>query len=131
MDSQKLVSGGATILVVDDEEHLRDFLCLILEELGHRVLVATNGRQALALVRAHHPDLVISDVKMPGMSGLELCRTLKHDAEAAGDEHLVPFILTSSAGAPAAQDSQADDFLDKPYEFGQIKDVVRHWLKAA
>lgn len=131
MESQELVGSGATILVVDDEEPLRDFLCLILEEMGHHVLVATNGRQALELVRRCHPDLVISDVMMPGMSGVELCRTLKNDAAAAGDEHLHPFILTSSAGPRAAQGSQADDFLDKPYEFGQIRDTVRHWLKAA
>jgi CheY-like chemotaxis protein len=131
MESQGLATASATILVVDDEEPLRDFLCIILEELGHHVLVATNGRQALELVRAYHPDLVISDVMMPGMSGVELCRTIKDDAEAAGDGHLVPFILTSSAGPRAAQDSRADDFLDKPYEFGQIQEVVRHWLKAA
>jgi CheY-like chemotaxis protein len=131
MESQEPVVVGATILVVDDEEQLRAYLCLILEELGHHVLVANNGRQALALVRAHHPDLVISDVMMPGMGGVELCQTLRDDAEAAGDEHLVPFILTSSAGPRAAQDSQADDFLDKPYEFGQIRDAVQHWLQVA
>jgi CheY-like chemotaxis protein len=131
MESQGLVHAGATILVVDDEEPLRDLLCVILQELGHHVLVATSGREALKLIRAYHPDLVISDVMMPGMSGVELCRTLKDDAAAAGDEHQAPFILTSSAGPRAAQDSQADDFLEKPYEFGRIKEVVRHWLKAA
>jgi CheY-like chemotaxis protein len=131
MESQGPVNDSATILVVEDEEPLRDFLRVILEELGHHVLVATNGRQALELALAYHPDLVISDVMMPGMSGVELCRRLKHDAAVAGDEHLVPIILTSSAGPRAAQDSEADAFLDKPYEFGQIKEVVRHWLKAA
>jgi two-component system cell cycle sensor histidine kinase/response regulator CckA len=74
---------SATILVVDDEEPLRDFLALLLQDLGHRVLQAINGREALELARAEHPDLVISDVMMPVMGGVELSHQLKDNVQGA------------------------------------------------
>ena len=67
----------ATILVVDDEQPLRDLLADVLELDGHRVLVAANGREALAIARRDRPDLVVSDVMMPLLNGVRLCQQLK------------------------------------------------------
>src|SRR6202011_987115 len=69
----------ARILVVDDSEDLRDFYQLELELAGYSVIVAANGRQGLEQARATRPDVVIADVSMPEMDGLEMLRHLRSD----------------------------------------------------
>lgn len=81
------------ILVVDDDRHQRLLLREILEEDGHRVREATDGSAALAAVQAQRPDLIILDINMPGLDGLQVLRRL-HDI----DRHL-PVILNSAYSA--------------------------------
>lgn len=120
--------GPAVILVVDDEAPVRDVLALVLEDLGHRVVWATDGRHALAVAAEEHLDLVISDVMMPLMGGVELTRRLK--AGEAGDRNL-PVILMSSAGPAAADGAGADAFIDKPFELVAMEKLVARWLASA
>lgn len=117
----------STILIVDDEDWLRDFLAYLLEDHGHRVLQANNGRRALELVRAEHPDLVISDVMMPVMGGVELSRNLKSSGFAHAGRR-TPVILMSSAGPRAAEGSAADAFLNKPFDLELLEQLVQKWL---
>src|ERR687885_1093335 len=118
----------SVILVVDDEAPVRDVLALVLEDLGHRVLAATDGRQPLAVAAEEHPDLVISDVMMPLMGGVELTRRLK--AGEAGNRNL-PVILMSSAGPAAADGAGADAFIDKPFELVAMEKLVARWVGPA
>ena len=120
--------AAAVILIVDDEAPVRDFLTLVLEDLGHRVLAAINGRHALTIAAEEHPKLVISDVMMPLMGGVELTRRLK--AGAAGDRDL-PVILMSSAGPAAADGAGADAFIDKPFELEAMEKLVARWVGSA
>jgi two-component system, OmpR family, phosphate regulon response regulator PhoB len=113
------------ILIVDDEAPLRDFLRIVLEDLGHRVVGAINGLHALTLAAAEPPDLVISDVMMPLMGGVELTRRLK--AGEAGDA-AVPVILMSAAGPWTTQTAGADAYIDKPFDLGSIEALVARWL---
>jgi PAS domain S-box-containing protein len=69
----------ATILIVDDDADVRKFLAMVLQETGHRLLEAGDGVEGLQYVRTEHPDLVISDLLMPTMSGFELVRQLRTD----------------------------------------------------
>ncbi|MGQ0545484.1 MAG: diguanylate cyclase domain-containing protein, partial [Betaproteobacteria bacterium] len=78
------MEGMATILVADDNRANRDALSALLETAGHRVLSASDGRQAFERAREHRPDLVISDVLMPEMDGYELARRLQLDPATAG-----------------------------------------------
>jgi CheY-like chemotaxis protein len=121
-------AAAAIILVVDDEAPVRDFLALVLEDLGHRVVAAMNGRHALAVAAEEHPDLVISDVMMPLMGGVELTRRLK--AGEAGHRDL-PVILMSAAGPAAADGAGADAFIDKPFELAAIERLVARWVGSA
>jgi len=73
----------ATLLVVDDRPLNREYLALLLGRIGHRVLEAGDGAEALDSVRAHHPDLVITDVLMPAMDGYEFVRRLRSDTKIA------------------------------------------------
>ncbi len=65
------------LLLVDDEEDIRDVLQLPLEDLGYAVLTADNAETALSIFRSQHPDIVLTDIKMPGMDGIELLREIK------------------------------------------------------
>lgn len=73
------VADQPYILVVDDAEELRDLLKIILEQGGYRVETAADGVEAIAMVGAHRPDLVLLDVEMPRMDGFEACRQLKEN----------------------------------------------------
>ena len=114
----------ATILVVDDEQPLRDLLADVLELDGHRVIVAGNGREALAIARRDRPDLVVSDVMMPHLNGVRLCQQLKADPSTAS----VPVILMSSVGARIVAGSGADAFVKKPFDLDEVEAIVRTLL---
>jgi len=116
-----------TILIVDDEEPVRDFLSQFLEDAGYRVIQAINGAQALTATAHDRPDLVIADIMMPVLSGAELCRRLKAQA----DTWAIPVILMSSAGERAADGTGADAFVDKPFVLDEMEALVRRWLPPA
>jgi CheY-like chemotaxis protein len=71
--------SAATILCVDDEAHVLDSLRRVFLDDGHTIITAARGDEALALVRRHAVDLIISDYRMPGMTGAELLRQVHHD----------------------------------------------------
>jgi CheY-like chemotaxis protein len=116
----------ALILVVEDEQPIRELLVLLLRAHGHRVETAENGALALARVAAERPDLVLADVMMPVMSGVELCQRLKGDPATAG----IPVLLMSAVDARHAAGAGADAFVPKPFELDQIDTLVEHWLAA-
>lgn len=113
---------AGTILVVDDEAPIRELLAAVLEESGYRVLQAVHGKQALDLVSRERPDLVLCDVMMPVMNGVELCARLK----AATD---LPVILMSAAAKrTAAAAARADAFLAKPFDLDLVDMLVSRYL---
>ena len=75
----------AEILIVDDERPLRELLALLFEDAGYRVRAAIHGRDALAQIEEARPDLIVMDLMMPVMGGLELYRQLKRQAETPRD----------------------------------------------
>ena len=105
----------ASLLVVDDEAPIRELLVFVLRRAGYGVATAANGREALARVGGTHPDLVITDVSMPGMDGLELLRRMRSAPSTAG----IPVLLLTARGAPEdvleGLRAGADDYLTKPF----------------
>jgi DNA-binding response OmpR family regulator len=114
----------ATILIVDDEQPLRELLADVLETDGHRVMMAGNGREALTIVARDRPDLVVSDVMMPLLNGVGLCRQIKADLATAS----VPVILMSSVGPHVVDGWGADAFLKKPFDLNEVERLVRMLL---
>ncbi len=123
--------AAASILIADDEEPARQAMAELLAEAGYQVRTAADGNQALAMANAESPDLVISDVRMPGMDGFELARRLR---ATRGDESL-PIILVSAAGESgrrvAGLDLGADDYLAKPIDFDELLARIRVQLRHA
>jgi CheY-like chemotaxis protein len=115
----------AIILIVDDEEPVRDFLAQVFSDAGHRSLQAIHGAQALEIVKQQRPDLVLSDVMMPVLNGAELCRRMKSSA----DTRSIPMILMSAAGWRAAGETGADAFIAKPFDLDEIEALVGQWLQ--
>jgi two-component system phosphate regulon response regulator PhoB len=114
----------ATILVVDDEEPVRQLLAAIFADRGYRSLQARNGRHALEVLKGERPDLVLTDVMMPLLTGADLCRYLKKDPAT----RTIPVILMSAAGREVTDGSGADDYLDKPFHLAEVEALVEHWL---
>lgn len=113
-----------TILVVEDEEPIREMLAWLLRDLGYKVEEAHDGREAIALAARIHPDLVISDVMMPVMGGPELCRWVKQQLEPAP-----PVILTSSIGVHVARGTGADAFVRKPFDIEELEQAIRQYVQ--
>ncbi len=111
---------ASTVLVVDDHAGTRAYLRFALRKY-HRILEAADGQEALEVVRAEKPDLVISDIMMPVMDGNELCRAIKSDEEF---NHIPVFLVTANSIRTLkteSLESGADDFLVKPFD---VKEAV-------
>ena len=118
---------GDKILVVDDERDIRDVLSSFLEEKGYEVILASNGEEALELVERVNPQVILLDVNMPGIDGIETCRRLK----AAEKSRSIPIIMIT-----AFQDREieaylegADDFVVKPFNMVEISFRVESMLR--
>ncbi|MFI1989114.1 SpoIIE family protein phosphatase [Actinoplanes sp. NPDC020271] len=121
----QFAGNAADVLVADDNADMRDYLTRLLRSAGHRVTAVGDGRRALEAVRAHAPDLVVSDVMMPRMTGLELVAALRGDTRTAG----VPALLLSARAGEEASieglEAGADDYLFKPFSAAELLARVR------
>jgi two-component system, OmpR family, response regulator MtrA len=117
---------SAHVLVAEDDERQAEVLRHYLLAAGHEVTVAYDGRTALAQARAELPDLVILDVMMPGLDGLEVCRALRRDGDVLV---LMLTARTSEDDLLRGLDLGADDYLTKPYSPRELMARVRTLLR--
>ncbi|RRR74328.1 MAG: DNA-binding response regulator [Candidatus Viridilinea halotolerans] len=117
-----------TILVVDDDQGLRELIRINLEHDGYQVIQASNGVECLDKVREQRPDLVILDVMMPEMDGIEACRQLREFTQ------LPVLMLTARTQADdiiTGLDQGADDYLLKPFNLDELAARLRALLRRA
>ena len=116
------------ILVAEDERDIRDLIAFTLRFAGYEVITAGNGEEAVQLTSEHLPDLVLTDVRMPKMTGYEACKLIKADPTT---QH-IPVIFLSAKGQEAevqtGLDSGADEYLLKPFAPDQLTRKVAEIL---
>jgi len=111
------LSDKSTALIIDDEVQIRRLLSIVLEAEGYRVLEAESGRQGLSDVALRRPDVVLLDLGLPDIDGMDLLKRLREWSR-------VPVLILSVRGGPedkvAALDSGADDYVTKPFDSGEL-----------
>jgi DNA-binding response OmpR family regulator len=116
----------ATILVVDDDRQIRRVLRTTLLSGGHAVVEATNGDQAIRMIIRERPDLVLLDVNMPEMSGLETCSKIRSSFQGP---IIMVTVRESEGDKILALDSGADDYVVKPFAVGELLVRIRANLR--
>lgn len=117
-----------TILVVDDEEDIRAVLSARLETAGFHVQTASSGMDALERIRLGPPDLIVLDIMLPDMTGLDVCALVKHDRQF----RRIPIILLTARSQPQDRLTGvalgADAFVNKPFNADELLAEVRRLL---
>jgi two-component system response regulator PilR (NtrC family) len=125
---QKDARKAPRILIVDDERSMRELLAIVLKREGYDVICAENGRSALALLEREPIDLLISDIKMPDMSGVNVLKAAKQI-----DQDILAIMITAFASTDTAVEAMrlgACDYLAKPFDVDELRMKVREKLES-
>ena len=118
--------AGKKVLVVDDDEKTVELVKLYLNRDGYRVITAYEGKETKPLAREAHPDLIVLDLMLPGIDGLEICRTLRQESD-------IPIIMltamTTDEDRLRGLDLGADDYVTKPFSPRELAARVRAVLR--
>ena len=116
-----------TVLVVDDDSNIREVLHKFFTLKGYQVILAANGEQALELAESEMPKVILLDINMPGIDGMETCKRLRADEKT----RLIPIILITAYGATRteASDAGADDIIYKPFDMDRVIESIENVVK--
>ena len=119
----------ARILIVDDEEDILELLRYNISKEGYDVISSENGEEALKAVKTHSPDLIVLDLMMPGIDGLDVCKQLKADAATKSIPIIMLTAKSSESDIIVGLELGADDYISKPFSpkvlLARIKSVLR------
>jgi CheY-like chemotaxis protein len=118
----------ATILVVDDDWMNREMLQAHLENAGFRVLLANSGAKALDIVAAQPPDLILLDVRMPGLDGYEVCALLRSSPDSRAIPVLMMTALEDEESKQRGLEAGANGFVPKPFDVGLMLTKIHQYI---
>lgn len=121
--------AGVRILVVDDEPHIRELVGYNLQRQGYEVGYATDGEEALRKVKAEQFDLMILDLMLPGMDGIQICRIIKSDQMLLSMPIIMLTAKTDESDRVVGLDMGADDYVTKPFGVRELMARVKALLR--
>jgi len=119
----------AMVLIVDDNQQNLELLQAYLDDMDCKTVTASNGAEALEIVKKRPPDLILLDVMMPKMSGFEVCRRIKNNPKTTDIPIIMVTALTELGDIERGLDSGTDDFLSKPVNKWELTTRVKTMLK--
>lgn len=122
------MSDKKKILIVDDNDDIITTYKVVLDRMGYEVIVLRDGLQVLEKIQEVEPDLVLLDVLLPGLSGSEVCKSIKETSQTS---HIPVVAITASVSAGTRKKMQgvgADDFLLKPIDVSDLNRVIKQFL---
>ena len=119
MKGAKMVADKKRILVIDDNADIRDLVQYIFEKAGKLVIQGEDGEKGIAQAKAHRPDLILLDTMMPGISGLEVLKVIRQDADA--EISAIPVVMLTA--------NSADADIQRAYEIGASSYIVKPFKK--
>jgi CheY-like chemotaxis protein len=123
-----MTSTSKTVLIIEDEEDAAELFAEMMRVSGFRVLKTSNSAPALAMITAEKPDVIILDLMMPEISGLDILRQMRRDPELAN----IPVVVVSAKSMPAdiknGMEAGASTYLTKPVGFLDLKEAVERAL---
>jgi two-component system alkaline phosphatase synthesis response regulator PhoP len=126
---EDLQKKKAKVMVVDDEEDILDFVKLILEEAGYAVLPVLSGHEALQLIYRERPDLILLDIMMPDLDGLELLKILKIEESTSNIPVVMLTAKVESRDKMAALREKAVDYICKPFKPQELVERIGQALR--
>ncbi len=120
------MNGDALILIVDDEAPIRRLLSIALESVGYKIMEAITGKETLTMTAGHRPDLIILDLGLPDMDGMEVLKKLR-------EWYVKPIVILSVRNSEEdivqALDKGANDYLTKPFRTGELLARIRNAIR--
>jgi len=124
---------GKTILVIEDEPDIRALIEFNLKKFDYNVLLSSNGETGLKHVRSYEPDLILLDLMLPGIQGLDVCRVIKSDPNLKNTPIVILSALGQEEDIVKGLEAGADDYVTKPFSLdilnARIKTVLRRYSK--
>ena len=118
-----------TILVIEDEPDISELIEYNLSQSGYRIIISNNGEKGLEVSRKHLPDLILLDLMLPGIHGIDVCRVLKNDKETSNISIIILTALGQEEDIIKGLETGADDYVTKPFSFpvleARIESVLR------
>ena len=115
------------VLIVEDYEDTREFMKILLESYGYKVIEAADGIEAIDRVKQHHPDLILMDISLPLVDGLTATRAIR----SFGTDSEVPIIAVTAFGKSyynKAIEAGCNDLIDKPVDFDSLEPILKSYL---
>ena len=122
-----------TILIIEDEPDISELIEYSLTQSGYSIIVSDNGEKGIEVTRKHSPDLILLDLMLPGISGIDVCRILKNDKETSDVSIIMLTALGQEEDIIKGLETGADDYVTKPFSFpvleARIQSVLRRVKK--
>ena len=122
-----------TVLVIEDEPDISELIEYNLSQSGYRIIISNNGENGLEVSRKHLPDLILLDLMLPGIHGIDVCRVLKNDKETSNISIIMLTALGQEEDIIKGLETGADDYVTKPFSFpvleARIESVLRRGKK--